>query len=132
MPHKFISIQCCITAFVEKERVTDDIFLYLFSAFDTVVHNVLAYKMRRNGFDGWMTWLKTNELDYFIYRVCVQHMQSWSIMVSSPVSRGLGKARYSLTNLIFFHNNLTCLVDEGKAVWMFFTWTLLVKPLTLF
>lgn len=52
MPHKFNVIQWCITAFLEKERVTDVICPYLVSAFDTVPHNVPASKMKRNGFYG--------------------------------------------------------------------------------
>lgn len=34
------------------------------------------------------------------------------------------KGWYSLTNLISFYNKVTCLVDDRKAVWLFFTWTL--------
>lgn len=75
MPHKLDVIQGCITAFVENENVTDVICLYLFNVFDTVPHNVLASKMKRNWFVGRMTLLKMNELDDFIYRVCMQHIQ---------------------------------------------------------
>lgn len=81
MPHKLNVIQGCITAFVENENVTDVICLYLFNVFDTVPHNVLASKMKRNWFDGGMTLLKMNELDDFI----AAHTGQWYQVQSEEV-----------------------------------------------
>ena len=44
---------------------------------------------------------------------------TWHIQdnqVIRPSQRGFMKGRSCLTNLISFHDKVTCLVDEGKAV----------------
>lgn len=58
-------------------------------------------------------------MEQVIMNAIIQHVQDNQRI--RPSQAGFGKGRSCMTNLVFFYDQVTCLVDEGKTVDVVYT-----------
>ena len=116
-----------VTALVYKGKAMDVTYLDLCKAFDTVPHDILAFKLKKHGCDGWTTWWIRNWLDGHTERVsCGQwldvQVESSDMWCSSGVTIGIGVKIFASnmdSGIKFILSKLAVLVSAGIELTVF-------------
>ena len=77
-----------VTVPVDKGRETNIIYLNLCKAFDTVLHDIVVAKLKKNRFDRWTTCFVRNWVDGCTQRVVVNGSVSKWRLVASGIPQG--------------------------------------------